>query len=133
MKVYNTILFVGGNMIDIIGLRSRRKKLPLLDDLTWVYFLFLQDVVVYVGQTVTGITRIISHIREGDKLFDSYCYINVGVDKLLEVENYYISKFKPRYNKTLNLDKKRFSPQRYHSIEERGSIKKLYKGLSVIK
>lgn len=60
-----------------------------------VYFLLLDDEVVYVGQTTRGIVRPLSHF---DKDFNGIKVIFVDREKLDEVEGYFIAKYKPVYN-----------------------------------
>ena len=65
-----------------------------------VYFLLYNEEVVYVGQTVQGLVRPLSH---KDKVFDSVAVISVPEDLLTAVEDYYISKYTPKYNKTMRM------------------------------
>ena len=65
-----------------------------------VYFLLYNEEVVYVGQTVQGLVRPLSH---KDKVFDSVAVISVPEDLLTAVEDYYISKYIPKYNKTMRM------------------------------
>lgn len=68
---------------------------------SYVYFLILEGMVVYVGQTITPpIKRIASHIGTTKK-FDSYSFFEVGSMDLSKIESMLISKYKPIYNKTL--------------------------------
>lgn len=60
-----------------------------------VYFLLLDDEVVYVGQTTRGIVRPLSHF---DKDFNGIKAIFVDREKLDEMEGYFIAKYKPKYN-----------------------------------
>lgn len=66
---------------------------------TIVYFLINDGEIVYVGQSKLGLSRVYQH---RDKVFDGVYYIPVKADMLDTVENYYILKFKPKYNKTLS-------------------------------
>lgn len=68
--------------------------------ITGVYFLFYNDVLVYVGQSTNVEKRLMSHFSS--KVFDKYHYIKCDEDRLLEVEKHYIDKFKPFYNGTNN-------------------------------
>jgi hypothetical protein len=65
-----------------------------------VYFLFLQDVLVYVGQSVDIEDRVLEHTKT--KVFDKYTYLECGKDELDNTERHYINKFKPFYNGTDN-------------------------------
>ena len=69
---------------------------------TFVYFLTRRGEVVYVGQTRKGMARPLSH--KYDKDFDGI-YIMPCEENMLDfVESKYIVKYKPEYNKTLNLE-----------------------------
>jgi len=62
-----------------------------------VYFLFDRDGVVYIGQTGHLPQRINNHICS-EKKFNRVFYLPVERKKLTRVENYFIRKFKPKYN-----------------------------------
>lgn len=80
-------------------IESRRFSLEG-DDIGIVYFLFLGDKVVYVGQSSVGLARIYAH--KGKKKFDSVSYISVPKQLLHSIEDFYIGKFKPMYNTDKN-------------------------------
>lgn len=66
-----------------------------------IYFLYKNGKVVYVGQSSAGLSRLEHHRqRKGHKKdFDSFSYIFCEKEKLDETEAFYISQFKPKYNK----------------------------------
>lgn len=68
-------------------------------DKCFIYFLLQGDEVVYVGQTTTGLSRPFAH---QDKEFDYIKALPFPHEKLDEAEDYYISKYKPIYNKMRN-------------------------------
>jgi hypothetical protein len=71
-----------------------------------IYFLTKKDVVVYVGQSSVGVTRIYHHIVENKKDFDAFSYIAVDEnDDLDTVEAHYIIKFNPIYNMKIHGNK----------------------------
>ena len=72
---------------------------------TFVYFLLKNKEVVYVGQTINGLNRIKQHFIENKKDFDDYKTVSCIRAKLNELENYYIIKYQPKYNKILNHEK----------------------------
>ena len=65
-----------------------------------VYFLFILDELVYVGQSTNIRSRIAAHQQENKINFDSVFYIEVDEDKLIQVEKGYIVKYDPKYNQT---------------------------------
>lgn len=65
-----------------------------------VYFLLLDGEVVYVGQTVMGTGRIGAHTE--DKYFDDVYAIRCNPTELDELEDYYIWKYMPKYNRKPN-------------------------------
>ena len=69
------------------------------EDKCYVYFLLQGNEVVYVGQTSTGLSRPFSH---HDKEFDSIKALPCSFNELDETEDYYICKYKPKYNKSRN-------------------------------
>lgn len=62
-----------------------------------VYFLLQDGEVVYVGKTTTGLARPYSHF---DKEYSEIRVLPCERDNLAEVEDFYICKYKPKYNKT---------------------------------
>lgn len=81
-------------------LLAKSKPYGLRDKICGVYFLFYQDILVYVGQSVDIDSRLLSHFTT--KAFDRYSYIVLSEDELDDVENYYINKYKPIYNSKIN-------------------------------
>lgn len=67
---------------------------------TGIYFLILNQEVVYVGQSVDVLGRISRHKREG-KEFDSYSYVLCSPENLNTLEAQYITAFMPWLNFTL--------------------------------
>ena len=68
-------------------------------DRCFIYFLLQGDEVVYVGQTSAGLSRPFSHY---DKEFNSIKVMACPLNKLDETEDFYICKYKPKYNKSRN-------------------------------
>lgn len=62
-----------------------------------IYFLIKHDEVVYVGQSTTIHSRVLTH-RACWKDFDSYTYIPCAIDQLNDLERYYIRLLKPCLN-----------------------------------
>lgn len=72
------------------------KGIKPLEPLRGVYFLFLNDEIVYVGQSTNIHLRVQQH---RDKEFNRVFYQEVPIEMdLLAIEKYYILKFRPRYN-----------------------------------
>lgn len=68
---------------------------------TFIYFLLRNGVVVYVGQTKQGLIRPFTH--KYDKEYDEIKIIYCKEKALDMLEDKYIEKYKPIYNKTFNL------------------------------
>ena len=67
---------------------------------TGVYFLFDDDEIVYVGKSVNILSRVTTHINEGQKVFNKVRYIKYDRDFLDDIEMLYIKLLKPKYNGT---------------------------------
>jgi len=65
-----------------------------------IYFLISDKEIVYVGKSKDVACRINNHKKEDVKKFDNVFFIKVPEKELESTENYYISKFKPKYNKS---------------------------------
>jgi hypothetical protein len=69
------------------------------NDKCYIYFLIQGDQVVYVGQTSVGLSRPFSH---SDKEYDWIKVMPCESERLDEIEDFYICKYKPKYNKSRN-------------------------------
>lgn len=67
----------------------------------FVYFLLYEEDVVYVGQTTAGIQRPLNHIK--DKNFNKIKIIYCSIEELGELEQKFIIKYNPIYNKAKHL------------------------------
>lgn len=65
-----------------------------------IYFMYMDEELVYIGQSINISSRIINHYRENTKVFNKVFFIKVDADSLLSVERDLIKKFNPKYNKT---------------------------------
>ena len=64
-----------------------------------VYFLLQKGEVVYVGKTTAGMARPYAHY---DKEYDTIKVLVCEPKSLDKIEDYYICKYKPKYNKVRN-------------------------------
>jgi len=85
-----------------------------------VYFLVRDMEVVYVGQTVAGLSRVFGHHK--DKLFDSAWFLPVrGNDETREaLERQWINKLLPVYNKDAVTQRVRQRLEERTAIEKQG-------------
>jgi hypothetical protein len=70
--------------------------LTLFPFLSAVYFLSHKGEVIYVGQSVNFLSRIVKHTEE--KVFDAVYYLPTAPERLEETEKRYIRELKPRDN-----------------------------------
>jgi excinuclease UvrABC nuclease subunit len=63
-----------------------------------IYFLILDDKIVYVGQSNNIYNRLARHIHGKSKNFNQFSFIEVPLDQLNMVETAYIHHFRPKYN-----------------------------------
>ena len=61
-----------------------------------VYFLCLRDTVVYVGQSISILSRIVEHRR---KKYDRAFYTPCREDRLDQTELFFIKTLRPKYNR----------------------------------
>lgn len=71
------------------------ETLTIKPDQSIVYFLIKNQEVIYVGQSKNGYNRPFQHNKEQDCIKIIKCNVN-NIDFL---ENYYIEKYNPKYNK----------------------------------
>ena len=76
---------------------ENRKKIE--EKICCIYFLIKNEEIVYIGQSVNGISRIQQHT---DKDFDSYFILETKKEYLNDLESHYIVKFNPIYNKRVS-------------------------------
>ncbi|WBO23898.1 GIY-YIG nuclease family protein [Sphingomonas abietis] len=62
-----------------------------------IYFLWRRGSLVYIGQTRTGLSRVLSH--GVDKDYDSFSFVRCSTEQLDAAERSYINTFLPEYNK----------------------------------
>ena len=85
----------------------------------YVYALWKDDEIIYVGKSINVIPRVSTHLK--DKDFDSYSYIELnGKNEMDFIESRLILKLQPKLNKTL-------PTEGYISLKR---IRKLIRGLS---
>lgn len=70
--------------------------MSLFPFLSAIYFLSHKGEVVYVGQSVNFLRRVVKHMES--KVFDAVSYIPTHPAKLEELEKHYIRTLRPKYN-----------------------------------
>jgi len=82
----------------------------------FIYFLFNNESLVYIGKTINGFSRPFSHY---DKIFNKIKVIFCKKDELDLLETKYICKYKPQYNRAIyeyisleNIKEKKLKPMR---------------------
>jgi hypothetical protein len=63
-----------------------------------IYFLWLGDKIVYVGQSHQIRLRVLQHVDEAVKVFDGLSFISCPSNELNRRERYFIEALIPRYN-----------------------------------
>lgn len=93
---------------------------------TAIYFLLLQNRIVYIGKTTNLTKRICGHKSSlfRSKWFDSFRYIECGLSDLDRYERRWIGKFNPLHNRIHCSDgRKPFkSIRKIQRIEEEGKV-----------
>ncbi len=84
----------------LAGIDKGIKEYPLGYLSPCVYFLCLDDEVVYVGRTVSLGKRIATHNEDKSKLFDRVFYLPTAENDLESEESKFISSLKPKFNRT---------------------------------
>lgn len=67
-----------------------------------IYFLLLDDLIVYIGKSLNCEARIHSHIGEKTKQFNRYAIQHLSAEKLEKAEAAYVFCWKPSYNRRVN-------------------------------
>ena len=101
-------------------------NVPVYDD-CFIYFLLDKNEVVYVGKTTQGISRPFHH--KHSKKFDQIKIIYFKQNKLDEMEDFFIKKYKPKYNKINNYNQN-YSLKR---VIEKLKNEKIVNKISVVK
>lgn len=92
------------------GVRDRRGLLEpehvaanamLYDCVCGIYFLLLNDEVVYVGQSTDVLRRFSQHRQEGTKEFNRVYIVQCQPVELERLEAMYIDKYRPKHNATI--------------------------------
>ena len=80
------------NLPDILSLRMEVPAYP------GIYFLMLDEEIIYIGKSTNVLTRLAAHIEKGRK-FTHFYAIPYPVEELDKKEQYYIDLLKPSQNK----------------------------------
>lgn len=67
-------------------------------NISGIYFLIKDNIVVYVGKSVNIHGRMRKHVIAGNKDFDEVRYIEADKSVILDKEKYYTSLYRPKYN-----------------------------------
>ncbi len=67
-----------------------------------IYFLIDKSKIVYIGKSLYPDERILSHKITGKIIFDKYTIKEVNMNEIDKIENEYIFKYAPKYNKKLH-------------------------------
>jgi excinuclease UvrABC nuclease subunit len=76
---------------------SSLKRNIISHDLPIIYFLYLNNDIVYIGKSTNFRSRLKKHLS--NKYFDSFSYFHVNHENIENVERFYINKYLPKYNK----------------------------------
>jgi hypothetical protein len=74
------------------------RRAMLYDSICGIYFLLDGEKIVYVGQSISLLSRVAKHWQEGAKPFNRVFFIECAQAELSHLEALYIDKFKPQYN-----------------------------------
>lgn len=77
---------------------SKRLRLESIEMRSGVYFLYDEDELVYIGQAYNISRRIMDHLLEGTKKFNSVRYNLLPMGTLNDVEATLIKALRPKYN-----------------------------------
>ncbi len=111
------------------------KKIERLRE-TFVYFLLKDEEVIYVGQTKAGISRLSAH---GDKDYDEIYVMYCDDSELDYLEDKYITKYKPKYNKqpnyymNISMQRVKKAARRYSGIDNLNiyTVRRVCKALEI--
>jgi len=95
----NEVTKIKENLLQKEELLILRKTTIPIDEQYYIYFLFDNDELVYIGQSCVLPSRIGAHqTGKKKKKFNSITTIQTPSTKVLSLEAFYIDKFKPKYN-----------------------------------
>ena len=80
-----------------------------------IYFLYKNSQLVYIGKTKNLYQRLNDHLKNDNKIFDTYKFIEITNNEtnIVEIETFFIQKFQPLYNKLKKKKTKRNSKLEY--------------------
>ncbi len=108
-----------------IEILEKHSSLPKIG----IYFLFKNNQLVYIGQSIDIELRIRNHYKEKD--FDTYSYVLCLIEELNDVEKKYIQKYTPILNKRLNTNAKKERSKLPYLIVYNKEIKRMRKYYSI--
>lgn len=68
------------------------------DERAFIYFLFLEGKIVYVGQTINLPVRISTHVTDGNIQFDDFETLECKKSELNKLERQFITLYLPKHN-----------------------------------
>lgn len=101
VTLQNGIPAITSGAIDDDGLFTRKTIINAarsVDRICGIYFLIAVGNIVYVGKSKDIILRLSNHMREGRKVFDSFCVLKCAPEELDTLEALYIAKLRPSLN-----------------------------------
>lgn len=91
--------------VDLLALKGIRKlRIDFMNTNSGIYFLCMNNEIVYIGQSVNVTSRVAQHLGEKQKYFNNSFFINCPIDKLDEMEFALIARYKPKYNRRYKKD-----------------------------
>lgn len=100
-------------------LNKLRKTAQRVELVTGIYFLFLDDELVYIGKSVNVISRIGGHLSDPLKTFTHFTFVPVPLERLAKEELRLIRRFRPRLNRSGINEPKPLEPRRELPPRER--------------
>lgn len=83
----------------VLSLSRGASRIDRMTSVCGIYFLFEDDEIVYIGQSVNVLSRVSTHITDPEKRFNRACYVPIAREELNDIEDAMIAMFKPRHNK----------------------------------
>lgn len=87
------------SLVSVEMLRQQKAQVLPIKSGYYIYFLFDDSEIVYVGQTSALLSRIQTHL-DLNKIFSYISIIEAQRKELTELEQFYIYAFNPKYNAT---------------------------------
>jgi len=97
-----------------------------------IYFLYMNDVIIYIGSAKNIYKRVASHIYSNSFVFDGIKYLNCDISEMFDLEKEFILRNKPVLNKNNNPEYNMHAELFFKSFSKKAKQRNFYVGIDYV-